>query len=86
MNEVGVDVSGNIRRQLTQEMVDYADKVILVVDERDPLPEYVINNPKVIKWDVLDPKGQSLEFIRNVRDQIHLHVKALVQSLGKALI
>jgi protein-tyrosine-phosphatase len=80
MNEVGIDVSRNIRRQLTPEMVDHADKVILVVDERDPLPEYVINNPKVIKWEVLDPKGQSLEFTRQVRDQIHEHVRVFIRE------
>lgn len=78
MSEVGVDVSGNIRQQLTPEMVAAADKVILVVDERDPLPDYVIDNPKVIKWEVLDPKGQSLEFTRQVRDQIHSFVKGLL--------
>jgi protein-tyrosine-phosphatase len=61
-------------------MVNAADKVILVVDERDPLPEYVIDNPKVMKWDVLDPKSQSLEFTRKVRDQIHAFVKDLTQS------
>lgn len=80
MNEVGIDVSGNIRQQLTPEMVAAADKVILVVDERDPLPDYVIDNPKVMKWEVLDPKGQSLEFTRQVRDQIRKYVNEFVRE------
>lgn len=79
MREEGVDISGNIRNQVTKEMADSADKIVLVVDERDPIPEYLVNNPKVIKWDVLDPKGQSLEFTREVRDQI----KGLIKDFLK---
>ncbi len=70
MNEVGVDVSHNIRKQVTEKMANDADKIILVVDGNDPIPDYLTRNPKVIKWDVLDPKGKDLEFTRKVKDQI----------------
>lgn len=70
MNEIGIDVSRNVRRQVTEEMAQYSDKIILVVDDNDPIPDYLTNNPKVIRWDVLDPKGKDLEFTRNVRNQI----------------
>ncbi len=85
MKEVGVDVSKNFRTQITEEMANDADRIILVVDERDPIPDYLVNNPKVEKWDVLDPKGQSLEFTRQVRDQINIFVKDLVAGLQKDL-
>ncbi len=78
MNEINIDMSQNIRQGVTPEMVNWADKIILVVDERDPIPDYLSNNPKVIKWDVLDPKGQTLEFTRTVRDQIIGLVKDFV--------
>ncbi|MBP6975062.1 MAG: hypothetical protein KBB54_03945 [Candidatus Pacebacteria bacterium] len=77
MKEVDIDVSDNIRKQVTEEMVDKADRIIMVIDERDPVPEYLINNPKVITWNVLDPKGQSLEFTRNTRKQIDALIKSL---------
>ncbi len=80
MREEGVDVSKNIRKQVTQKMASDADKVVLVVDERDPIPEYLINNPKVIKWDVIDPKGQSLEFTQRVREQIRELIKDFLQK------
>ncbi len=70
MEEEGIDVSKNISKQITEDMTNTADKIILVVDDRDPIPEYLLNNPKVIKWDVLDPKGQTLEFTRETREQI----------------
>ena len=80
MNEVGINVSGYVRKQITEEMVSNADKVILVVDERDPIPDYLINNQKVITWDVLDPKGQTLEFTRGIRDQINNLVQDFVKN------
>jgi arsenate reductase (thioredoxin) len=81
MSEEGIDVSGNIRRQVTEEMANSASKIVLVVDECDPVPDYLVDNQKVVKWDVLDPKGQSLEFTRNVKDQIKDLVKDFVINL-----
>jgi arsenate reductase (thioredoxin) len=80
MKEAGVDVSQNIRTQVTKEMADASDKVVLVVDDDDPIPDYLLNNPKVIRWDVLDPKGQTLEFTRSVRDQIDGFVNEMVEG------
>lgn len=78
MKEEGLDVSGNIRKQVTEEMANEADKIILVVDDNDPIPDYLINNPKVTRWDVVDPKGQTLEFTRDVRDQIKSKIASLI--------
>jgi arsenate reductase len=82
MKEDGLDISKNIRKQLTKEMADSADKIILTVDERDPIPDYLIENPKVIKWHVIDPKGQSLEFTRKSRDQIKGLIKDLIKEIN----
>lgn len=79
MNEEGIDMSKNIRNQVTPEMADDADKIIMIIDDRDPVPDYLMDNPKVIRWDVLDPKGQSLEFTRDVKNQI----KNLVEKFAK---
>lgn len=81
MNEEGIDVSQKIRNQVTEEMVEDAHKIILVVDDSDPIPEYLENNPKVTRWNVLDPKGQTLEFNRKVKDQIKEKVKNLIEEL-----
>ncbi|MCE9628600.1 MAG: hypothetical protein K8Q91_01255 [Candidatus Vogelbacteria bacterium] len=78
MKEEGFDVTGNLRKQVTEEMAEDADKIILVVDDDDPIPNYLLNNPKVTRWDVQDPKGQTLEFTRNVRDQIKSKITSLI--------
>jgi ArsR family transcriptional regulator len=71
MREIDIDISQNIRKQITEEMVQDVDKIILVVDENDPIPDFLKNSPKIVaNWHVLDPKGKDLDFTRNVRKQI----------------
>lgn len=71
MREIDIDISQNIRRQITEVMVQDTDKIILVVDENDPIPDFLKNSPKIVaNWHVLDPKGKDLDFTRNVRNQI----------------
>lgn len=81
MKEIGIDVSNYRRKEITKDMADSADKIVMVVDERDSVPDYLLNNPKVITWDVLDPKGQTLEFAINTRKQIEDLLNEFVKSL-----
>ncbi len=70
MKEEGADVSGNIRNQLTPEMVSWAGKIFMITDENDPIPDYLSDSSKVTHWELPDPKNTSLEFHREVRDKI----------------
>lgn len=81
MKEVGLDISKKIRRQVTKEIADNSDKIILIVDDKDPIPDYLIDNPKTIRWEVSDLKGQSLESHRESRDQIEELVRSLIKNL-----
>lgn len=72
MLEEGVDVSGAIRKQLTEEMVNNSDKIVTLLEEGDELPEYLANSPKLLKWIVGDPKGKDLNETRKIKDQIKL--------------
>ena len=68
MREINIDISQNIRKQITEEMVHDADKIILVVDENDPIPDFLKDSPKIAaNWHVLDQKGKDLVFTRNVK-------------------
>ena len=77
MQEEGIDVSKCRRKQLTQEMFDTADKVFLVVDKNDPVPDFV-KGDKVVRWNVPDPKGTTLERHREILNKI----KKLVLSIS----
>ncbi len=37
---------------------------------------------KIIEWDIPDPKGKSVNFLRNVRDKIEEKVKTLLKEIG----
>lgn len=78
MKEEGIDISNNIRTQLTPEMVDWADKIFMITDADDPIPDYLKDSAKTTHWELPNPKGQSLEFYRDVRDKI----KQLIMKSG----
>lgn len=78
MKEVGVDLSTKRRDVLTNEMVDSADKVVVITNY--PMPEYVEKSPKLVLWsDVPDAVRTSIEFHRTVRDMVKTKVEALVR-------
>jgi arsenate reductase (thioredoxin) len=81
MKEVGIDILEKARYQLTPTMVDEADKII-VMAEKESIPDYLSKSDKVVTWNVEDPKGKSLEFTRNIRDQVLSLVVDLVKKLG----
>lgn len=73
---LGIDVSNNIRTQLTPEILDECD-VAIVMAEPENIPDYLKKSDKVINWTVEDPKGMDLENTIEIRDQI----EALVHNL-----
>jgi len=77
MEEEGVDVSNSFRKQLTESMLNDADTVIFMSDAFDPIPEYLVNNKKVISWNVDNPKGMDLAGHKRVKDEI----KSLIETL-----
>lgn len=76
MKEERIDISNNVRRQLTTEMINNADKIIVLAEE-DVITDELRNNPKAIFWNIEDPLNTPIERHREIRDQI----KGLVISL-----
>src|SRR4030042_3498662 len=79
MNEVGVDISSNRPKKLTMEMLDQADKVITMgcgVEKACPA-----TFTETEDWELEDPKGQSIERIREIRDQIKTRVEKLIEAM-----
>ncbi|MEK7194586.1 MAG: low molecular weight phosphatase family protein [Patescibacteria group bacterium] len=81
LSEIGIDASENKRSQLSPEMLDTADKVI-VMAEKDTIPDYLSKNSEFTYWELKDPKKESLEFMRDIRDQIQVLVKELINTLS----
>jgi arsenate reductase len=79
MREVGVDLSGAKPRLLTAELVSEAQRVITMGcgDECPYVPGVELED-----WPLVDPKGQSIEQVRKIRDEIRSRVEALLAREG----
>jgi arsenate reductase (thioredoxin) len=80
MNEIGVDISSQKSRIITEDMIrSSAKSVNMGCIERAECPLLFINN--VIDWGIEDPKGKSIEKVREIRDEIDRRVREIAQSL-----
>jgi protein-tyrosine-phosphatase len=75
MTEVGVDVSEEFPKPLTDEVVRAAD-VVITMGCGDACPIYP--GKRYEDWELEDPAGQDLETVRAVRDEIDQRVRALI--------
>lgn len=86
MKEIGFDMSHNPVTQLTPEMVERAEKIILMgPTPAGPLPEYLARSPKLETWDVPDP-GYGLILHADARDRIRALVNNLVERRNKGIL
>jgi len=77
----GVDISEKERQQLTTEMVDEADLVI-VIAEKNTWPDYLQEGGKVVFWDIPDAYGHDDNFADDVYRQVRNRVEQLVKEIG----
>ena len=79
MAELGIDISGQWPKALTEEMVDSAARRIsLGCGVRESCPAWARPDED---WDLGDPYHQPIEVVRRIRDQIRARVEALVREL-----
>ena len=77
MKEVGIDISKQKSKELTDEMIRDSDKVVnMGCMDKNFCPTIWL--PKVIEWNLEDPKGKSIEEVREIRDEIEKRVKEIV--------
>ena len=80
MNEVGVDISSQKSKIITEDMIrSSAKSVNMGCIERAECPLLFMNN--VIDWGIEDPKGKSIEKIREIRDEIDRRVREVAESI-----
>ncbi len=82
MAEVGIDISSEKPKRLTDEMAQEAD-VIVTMGCGDACPVYP--GKRYVDWELPDPAGRPIEEVRLIRDEIAERVHRLVnQLLGSA--
>ena len=80
MKEKGIEISSKSPKLLTLEMIDQASLVVTMgcsVEEVCPRPMLAKMQKKLVDWDMEDPKGKTLEQIRQIRDAIERKVASL---------
>jgi arsenate reductase len=78
MNELGLDLSEEFPKPLTDEVVRAAD-VVITMGCGDACPIYP--GKRYEDWVLDDPEGQSLETVRRIRDELDGKVQKLVGEL-----
>jgi arsenate reductase len=78
MQELGIDLSEEFPKPLTDEVVRAAD-VVITMGCGDACPVYA--GKKYEDWELDDPAGQDLETVRRIRDEIDERVQSLIGEL-----
>lgn len=83
MNEVGIDISKQKSKDLTEDMIRNSDKIInMGCMDKNFCPTVFI--PKVIEWGIEDPKGKPIEKVRENRNEIERRSKELAADISVA--
>jgi protein-tyrosine-phosphatase len=81
MQEKGIDISKNKPKQITTQMVQEADTIIVMgCSAQGFCPAPLLN--KVTDWNIEDPKGKPLEKVREIRNEIEKRVRKLVDDIS----
>lgn len=89
MEEIGYDMSSHYSKLMTPEMTASADKVITMgcgvnvddIDHGGPVCPLVLVEAE--DWGLEDPKGQPVEKVRAIRDEIKTRVEKLIEELSE---
>jgi protein-tyrosine-phosphatase len=81
MKSRGLDLSREQAKQITLELVERADRII-VMAESETWPPYLLNSPKVSFWEVENPPDMSIEDVARIADLLKVKCDHLVQSLN----
>ena len=80
MREVGIDISSQKSKEITEEMMRSSEPIVnMGCMDKSFCPTLFL--PKVIEWNLNDPKGKSIEEVREIRDEIEKRVKELVAEI-----
>jgi protein-tyrosine-phosphatase len=78
LEELGVDMTEEFPKPLTDEVVRAAD-VVITMGCGDACPIYP--GKRYQDWELDDPEGQGLETVRRIRDEIDARVQTLIAEL-----
>jgi arsenate reductase len=82
MKELDIDISKQKSKIITEDMIKNSSiRVNMGCMEKESCPTLFIHN--LLEWGIEDPKGKSLEKVREIRDNIEQRVRQLATDLVK---
>lgn len=81
MNEIGIDVSNNYPKRLTEEMCKNADWII-VFNQMELLPDYAKIPGKTLHWPLGDPDTHGYEYHVFLRNEIEKRLNDWLKKLS----
>ena len=82
MKEVGIDITQQSPKSLSNKMIENSLKTInMGCMDKESCPALFVND--VLDWNISDPKEKSIDDVREIRDQILKKVLQLIKSLEK---
>ena len=79
MRELGIDLSGIKPQLLTPELAAGA-RLLVTMGCGETCP--YIPGAEVLDWPLEDPKGKPIERVREIRDDVKLRVRSLIDARG----
>lgn len=80
MKEVGIDISNEASKDITEDMIHNSTQIVnMGCMERESCPTLFLHN--LLDWNIEDPKGKSIDKVREIRDEIEQRVKEIVASI-----
>jgi arsenate reductase (thioredoxin) len=81
MAEIGIDISAEHPKRLSDDSVRAAD-VVITMGCGDACPIY--SGKRYEDWELEDPAGKDLDAVRGIRDEIERRVRALLDEIAPA--
>jgi arsenate reductase len=81
MAEVGIDISKELPKPLSDKVVRDAD-VVITMGCGDACPIYP--GKRYLDWELPDPAGKDVQEVRPIRDEIDRRIRTLVNDLVKS--
>ena len=80
MREIGIDIASFTPQKFTDDLLHRVD-VVVTMGCGDTCP--YVPGKRYVDWPLDDPKGQPLEVVRRIRDDIRARVESLVAELTR---
>ena len=79
MKEIGIDITKQKPKALTNEMIKQSITVNMGCMDRESCPALFVKD--LIDWKILDPKDKDIDQVRKIRDEIKNQVLDLIKKL-----